>query len=62
MGKRDALYQLEGAIEFDEGYFETATSEKVKLKRGRGSQQQNNVVVMAESTPLEDIETGTKSR
>src|SRR5690606_3297112 len=61
MGKRDALYQLEGAIEFDEGYFEKATSEKVKLKRGRGSQRQMNVAVMAESTPLEDIETGTKS-
>jgi hypothetical protein len=61
MGKRDALYQLEGAIEFDEGYFEKATSEKVKLKRGRGSQRQMNVAVMAESTPLEDIETGAKS-
>ncbi len=32
MGKRDALYQLEGSIEFDEGYFEKATSKKVKLK------------------------------
>jgi hypothetical protein len=62
MGKRDALYQLEGAIEFDEGYFEKATSEKVKLKRGRGSQRQMNVAVMAESTPLEDLETGIKSR
>lgn len=61
MGKRDALYQLEGAIEFDEGYFEKATSEKVKLKRGRGSQRQMNVAVMAESTPLESLETGVKS-
>jgi hypothetical protein len=62
MGKRDALYQLDGAVEFDEGYFEKATSEKVKLKRGRGSQRQMNVAVMAESTPLEDIETGVQSR
>ncbi len=61
MGKRDTLYQLEGAIEFDEGYFEKATSEKVKLKRGRGSQRQMNVSVMAESTPIEDVETGEKS-
>lgn len=61
MGKRDALYQLQGAIEFDEGYFEKATSEKIKLKRGRGSQRQMNVAVMAESTPLEDLETGVKS-
>jgi len=61
MGKRDALYRLDGAIEFDEGYFEKATSEKVKLKRGRGSQRQKNVAVMAESTPLENIETGISS-
>ena len=61
MGKRDALYQLEGAIEFDEGYFEKATSSKVKLKRGRGSKRQMNVAVMAESTPLEDIATCKKS-
>lgn len=61
MGKRDALYTLKGAIEFDEGYFEKATSSKVKLKRGRGSQKQINVAVMAESTPLEDIDTVVKS-
>lgn len=61
MGKRDALYQLEGAIEFDEGYFEKSTSSKVKLKRGRGSKRQMNVAVMAESTPLENIRTGEKS-
>lgn len=62
MRKRDALCQLQGAIEFDEGYFAKATSEKVKLKRGRGSQKQVNVAVMAESTPLEDLETGIMSR
>ena len=60
MGKRDNLYQLEGMIELDEGYFTTETSEKEKqhLKRGRGSQKQTNVAVLAESTPLENIETG----
>jgi len=58
MGKRDSLYQLNGSVEFDEGYFEQATSEAIKLKRGRGSQKQSNVAVMAESTPLEDIKTG----
>lgn len=62
MGKRDGLYQLEDEIEFDEGYFEKATSQKVKLKRGRGSQKQSQVVVMAESTLLEDLETGKQSR
>ena len=32
MGKRDALYQWEGSIEFDEGCFEKATSKKVKQR------------------------------
>jgi hypothetical protein len=61
MGKRDSLYQLSGSVEFDEGYFEQATAEQTKLKRGRGSQRQSKVVVMAESTPLEDLETGLTS-
>lgn len=62
MGKRDDLYTLSGELEFDEGYFEKATSKHVKLKRGRGSQRQAQVAVMAESTPLEDLETGECSR
>jgi len=62
MGLRDDLYKLEGMIEFDEGYFEKATPESTKLKRGRGSQKQSNVAVIAESTALEDIETGKQSR
>jgi len=64
MGKRNNLYQLEGMVEFDEGYFSTETNEKDKqnLKRGRGSQKQTNVAVMAESTPLEDIESGKTSK
>lgn len=63
MGNRDSMYTLEGSVEFDEGHFTTATKMKKdeKLKRGRGSQKQDNVAVMAESTPLEDIETGKKS-
>lgn len=61
MGKWDALYQLKGAIEFDEGYFEKSKSTGVKLKRGKGSQKQINVAVMAESTPLENLETNSKS-
>jgi hypothetical protein len=61
MGKRDDLYQLNGSVEFDEGYFEQATAERVTLKRGRGSQKQSKVAVMAESTPLEDLEKGKTS-
>lgn len=64
MGKRESLYQLTDMIEFDEGYFEKSVPEKTrkKLKRGRGSQRQTNVAVMAESTPIEDIQTGEISR
>ena len=64
MGQRDKQYNLEGMIEFDEGYFSTETSkgDKQNLKRGRGSQKQTNVAVMAESTYLEDIGTGKTSK
>ena len=64
MGKRDSLYELTGMVEFDEAYFETETSEKDKqnLKRGKGSQRQQNVAVAAESTLLEDLDTGKKSK
>ncbi len=63
MGKRDARYTLEGMIEFDEGYFtvESSEVEKNKEKRGRGAAGKRNVAVMAESIPLEDIESGEKS-
>jgi hypothetical protein len=61
MGQRDDLYLLVGAVEFDEGFFEKSTPQGTELKRGKGSQRQQNVAVMAESTPLEDI-TGKRSR
>lgn len=61
MGKRDDKYSLNGSIELDEGYFEVVAPNTAKLKRGRGSQSKTNVAVMAESTPLEDLETGEKS-
>ena len=62
MGKRDDLYMLKDMVEFDEAYFELSTPENTKLKRGKGSQKQQNVAVMAESIPLEDLETGKKSK
>lgn len=62
MGNRDSRYTLSGMIEFDEGYFEKATPDGIKLKRGKGSQKQQNVAVMAESTFLEDLETGSHSK
>ncbi len=63
MGNRDARYTLEGMIEMDEGYFtiESTEIEKSKNKRGRGAVGKSNVAIMAESTPLENFETGIKS-
>lgn len=63
MGKREDLYKLTDIIEFDEGHFEVETSkeEREKLKRGKGSQRQKDVAVMAESTPLENVKTKKKS-
>ena len=63
MGNRDARYTLEGMIEFDEGYFtvESSEIEQDKGVRGRGAAGKQNVAIMAESTPLEDIDTGKKS-
>ncbi|WP_300435510.1 IS1595 family transposase [Christiangramia sp.] len=64
MGNRDARYTLEGMVEMDEGYFTVESSEVEQDKglRGRGAAGKQNVAIMAESTPLEDIKTGKKSR
>ncbi len=61
MGQRDNKYILEGMVELDEAYISKSTRANTKLKRGKGSQRKQNVVVMAESTPLEDIVTGANS-
>lgn len=63
MGNRDKRYTLEGMIEMDEGYFtvESSEIEKDNGGRGRGAAGKQNVAIMAESTPLEEIETGKKS-
>jgi hypothetical protein len=55
------VFSLNRNIQLDEGYFEITAPSTVRLKRGRGSQSKTNVAVMAESTPLEDIDTGEKS-
>lgn len=64
MGKRDDRYTLEGMIEMDEGCFTIEASEHSHKtqKAGRGSKTKSNVMVMAESTILEDIETGKIDR
>jgi hypothetical protein len=64
MGDRDDRYTLEGIIEIDEGYFtiEAYEQEHNTQKAGRGSKTKSNVMVMAESTVLEDIYTGKVER
>src|SRR5680860_127055 len=64
MGQRDDRYTLEGMIEMDEGYFTIEASEQAHKtqKAGRGSKTKSNVMVMAESTILEDIDTGKIER
>ncbi len=62
MGNRENLYKLSGMIEFDEAYIKKSTPKNAELKRGKGSQGKQNVAVAGESTPLEDIENGKKSK
>lgn len=64
MGERDDCYTLEGMIEKDEGYFTIEASERdhKTQKSGRGSKTKSNVMIMAESTVLEDLETGKVER
>ena len=60
MGQRDDRYRLEDMVEYDEAYVGKSTKAQVrsKLKRGRCTQKQSKVAVMAESTVLEDPESG----
>lgn len=64
MGKRDDRYRLEDMVEYDEAFVGKSTNAKLrsKLKRGRGSQKQSKVAVMAESTVLEDPESGKSDK
>jgi transposase-like protein len=64
MGNRDDRYTLEDMIEMDEGYFTVESSEIEQSKgvRGRGAVGKRNVAIMAESTVLEDPETGKVQR
>ncbi|MCH7396730.1 IS1595 family transposase [Belliella sp. DSM 107340] len=60
MGKRDNIYRLEDMVEYDEAFVGKAINNRTKgkLKRGRGSQKRSKVAVMAESTVLEDPDSG----
>ena len=62
--KRDDRYTLEGMIEMDEGYFTIEATDLAHKtqKSGRGSKTKSNVMLMAESTILEDLDTGKVER
>jgi ribosomal protein L37E len=59
-GQRDDRYRLEDMVEYDEAYVGKSNKAQVrsKLKRGRGTQKQSKVAVMAESTVLVDPVSG----
>ena len=64
MGERDHSCTLEGMIEMDEEYFTIEASDRVHKtqKAGRGSKAKSNVLIMAESAALEDMDTGKQER
>jgi hypothetical protein len=57
MGIRDSEYQLSGQVELDNAFFTILIPEEQKdekLKRGAGSQNKSKVMVMAESSAVEN--------
>lgn len=53
MGLRDDKYELDGVVELDDAFFKTHSddSSDEPTKRGRGSQEQSKVLVMAKIDP-----------
>jgi hypothetical protein len=65
MGKRDNKYLLAGQIELDNAFITTLIPDdqkNEKLKRGAGSQNKSKVMVMAESSPVENPKPGMPPR
>jgi len=65
MGKRDNLYQLTDEVELDNAFITTLIPEEEKdkpLKRGVGSQRQSKIVVMSESSFVENPKAGKKPK
>jgi len=56
MGQHEETYKLSDEVELDDAFFETVQpgSKKEPRKRGRGSQKQSSVLVMAESKEVEN--------
>lgn len=64
MGQRDKRYQLKDEVEMDEAFFKTVNDleQGIKLKKGKGSQQNTKVLVMAESLPVKKIAKNKKQK
>ena len=65
MGKRDNLYQLTDEVELDNAFITTLIPEDQKdkpLKRGIGSQRQSKILVMNESSFVENPKPGKKPK
>lgn len=65
MGKRDSQYKLVGQVELDNAFIASLIPEEEQdkpLKRGAGSQKQSKVVVMTESTPVENPKPGKRPK
>lgn len=58
MGKCESIYRLSDEVELDEAFFPIRTPEDArgeKIKPGVGSQQQDKVLVIVESKPVDSI-------
>lgn len=65
MGKGDEKYMLSGTVEMDEAFFEAVPDHgkrPKKTKRGRGSERQEKVMVMAESEKVPNSNKTGKNR
>ena len=65
MGIRDSEYQLSGQVELDNAFITTLIPDEQKdekLKRGAGSQNKSKVMVMAESSEVENPTPGKPPR
>lgn len=65
MGHRDDHYQLKGSIEMDEGFYKTFSdevNEGVEGKRGRGADNQSQVLVAVESEYIKPADRKLKDR
>ena len=64
MGQRDDMYNFQRhGVEFDEAYVWVSTESQTTVKTGKGKpHKKSNVSVMAESIPLEESESGEKSK